>query len=301
VRETALLTGPSHALVAVLSHPQAAASGRPPPAALFLNAGFQHHVGPHDIYVRLARELADLGFLAVRLDCSGLGDSPARTDNAPPEQSHLSEARAVMDDLAARFGCRSFVSLGVCSGARDSLRLAFLDERVRGALLINPTEHLHDDTALQLTSSLRARTLRRHYLRLLLRSSFRAQVLRQVLRGDFDTALLGQALRGLSQARPSTATSEGLFPSTTAILGQLRSLLKGGVNVQHVYSEGDQAIDYFYLLLGPHAREVPHIVVRGVNHTFTPLWCRDRLSSIVSHWAQETLAVLQSGEEGAAQ
>ena len=300
MNETALLTGRSRSLVAVLSHPPAADSGAPPPAVLLLNAGFQHHVGPHGIYVRLARELAERGFLAARLDFSGLGDSPARTDNASPQESHLAEAREVMDDLHARFGCTTYASLGLCSGARASLRLAFLDQRVRGALLLNPVDHLHDDTDLELTSSFRARTLRRHYLRLALRSSFRAQVWRQALRGDFDTALFRRAVRGLVPSRSLATPTPSAHPSSLAILGQIRALADSGVNVLHVYSEGDQAVDYFHIALGARASQVPSVLVRGVNHTFTPLWCRDQLSTIVLRWAQQTLSPQRAVQEAAA-
>ena len=287
--ETALLTGRSRTLVAVVTHPAEVHATRPPPAALLLNAGFQHHVGPHGIYVRLARELAELGFLAVRLDFSGLGDSPARTDNALPQESHLAEAREVMDDLSSRFGCAAFAPLGLCSGGRESLRLAQLDERVCGALLINPVDHLHDDSDPELTTMLRARALRRHYLRLAFRSSFRPQVWRQALRGDFNTGLVRRSLRGLLSSRASTAASPVSSFSPAETLKNLQSLRQRGVNVLHVYSEGDPAVDYFHVVLGRHASSVPSVLVRGANHTFTPLWCRDELSSIVAHWAEQVL------------
>jgi hypothetical protein len=34
---------------------------------------------------------------------------------------------------------------------------------------------------------------------------------------------------------------------------------------------------------------VPSILVRGANHTFTPLWCREQLSTIVLRWAEQVL------------
>ena len=290
MKETTLLTGRSRSLGAVLSHPPAGGLGLPPPAVLLLNAGLQHHVGPHSLYVRLARELAELGFLAVRFDFSGLGDSPARTDTASPRESHLLEAREVMDDIAARYGCTAFASLGICSGARESLSLALLDARVCGALLVNPTEHLHDNTDLELTASLLPRALRRHYLRLAFRSSFRGKVWLQALRGDFDRDLLRQAVRGLVRPSAPGAASPELHPSTRLALDRLQALRQRGVIVQHVFSEGDSAVDYFHLVLGAHASEVPYVLVRGANHTFTPLWCRDELSDIVAQWASQVLA-----------
>ena len=48
------------------------------PAMIMLNAGLIHRVGPNRLHVRLARELAARGFLSLRLDLSGRGDSDPR-------------------------------------------------------------------------------------------------------------------------------------------------------------------------------------------------------------------------------
>ena len=43
---------------------------------VFLSAGLLHRVGPHGLHVRLARELAQMGFSSLRVDLAGTGDSP---------------------------------------------------------------------------------------------------------------------------------------------------------------------------------------------------------------------------------
>ena len=297
MRESALLVGRSHPLVGVITHPAPSANGESPLGALLLNAGILHHVGPHRLHVHLARRLATLGFVALRLDFSGIGDTPARTDGLPFEQSCLQETREAMDALVARFGCRRFVLLGLCSGARVSLRVAAEDERVAGALLINAANHLHDGRDEAGSTALRGRVLRRHYWRLALLSSFRAKVWRQALRGNFDPHLARQVLRDLLPPWPRRATPA---PSLTAPSGldSLRSLLARGVIILHVYSEGDQAIDYFRVMLGPQADGLPLEWVPGANHTFTPLWCQERLLAIASAWA---VSVLEQQHESAAE
>ena len=69
--------GPEDGLLGILTEPVSPPRG---PAILFLNAGVLHHVGPFGWYVSLARRLAELGFLSLRFDLSGIGDSPLRND-----------------------------------------------------------------------------------------------------------------------------------------------------------------------------------------------------------------------------
>ena len=136
MKEQALLLGRSHPLVGVLSMPAAPAPREP--AVIILNAGLVHHVGPNRWSVRLARRLAGDGHLAARFDHSGIGDSDPRRDTLTFEQRSLQEVREVMDDLQQRHSVRSFVLLGLCSGAKTALQAAQVDDRVAGAVMVNP-------------------------------------------------------------------------------------------------------------------------------------------------------------------
>src|SRR5262245_3370773 len=107
-------------------------------AVILLNAGVIHRVGPSRLYVALARSMAAQGWTAVRFDHSGIGDSPARRDGLPFEQSAIVEAREVMDSLQRERGIDRFVLVGLCSGAVTAFEVAETDDRVTGAALINP-------------------------------------------------------------------------------------------------------------------------------------------------------------------
>src|SRR5437867_887582 len=109
--------GDGNSLVGVLSEPAAGMKPGSRPAVILLNAGTLHRVGPHRVYVRIARVLASEGFPVLRFDLSGLGDSAPRRDNVPYRESTLRETRDAMDCLAGQGVGRQFLLMGFCEGA----------------------------------------------------------------------------------------------------------------------------------------------------------------------------------------
>src|SRR5262249_27402146 len=66
----------SRSLFGIHTEPLDPPRGKRSPMVLFLNAGAVHRVGPNRMYVDLARSWAEHGLTSLRLDLSGLGDSP---------------------------------------------------------------------------------------------------------------------------------------------------------------------------------------------------------------------------------
>ncbi len=110
------------------------------PAALFLNVANQHHVGPNRLWVELARQWAGAGIRSLRLDLSGLGDSPHRQGSPGRWECFKPEA---FDDVvdAARWlspdDPSNVVLVGLCSGGYQALEGALV-LRARGVVAINP-------------------------------------------------------------------------------------------------------------------------------------------------------------------
>jgi pimeloyl-ACP methyl ester carboxylesterase len=71
----------------------------------------------------------------LRFDQSGLGDSPIAT-SASANRRHA-ELSAAIELLAGQTGARRFVIGGICSAADNAFRLAALDPRVHGLLLLD--------------------------------------------------------------------------------------------------------------------------------------------------------------------
>jgi len=298
MNERPVLLGPTESLVGILTEPAETRLGNLP-AVILLNAGLVHRVGPNRLYVRMARSLAGLGFAALRFDFSGVGDSGVRSDHLPFHESSVAETREAMDYLQAVRGSNKFILAGICSGAAASFRTACRDLRVRGAVLINPREHLHDPLDQVLSSHLRDRALARHYWRLALFSSFRAKNSRRVLSGALDyrkivPTLVGAPFRALFRRG-------GQASSVANELENIKSLAERGVRLLHVYSEGDEGLDYFRLILGDklrkwQARGILELeIVPAANHTFTLLWSQNYLLQLVQDWVCE-VGRLSAGE-----
>ena len=112
------------------------------PALILFNAGLLHRVGPNRLNTTLARLCADDGYPSLRLDLTGLGDSPALSAGAEPQSSSnnnnvendLSDA---MNFMQEQYQVKEFILIGLCSGALDALAVAAIDKRVVAAVCID--------------------------------------------------------------------------------------------------------------------------------------------------------------------
>lgn len=135
--ERTVVLGERSALVGVVTEPRhGAAVGLP--GVLFFNAGMLHHIGPHRLWVTMARSLAASGYTCLRFDFSGLGDSGPRQDGLPARLAAVEEAVEAMDHLGRECGLTRFILVGLCSGADRAFRVANRDSRVAGAVLADP-------------------------------------------------------------------------------------------------------------------------------------------------------------------
>jgi hypothetical protein len=284
VRERALLFGEAKSLAGVVTEP-ALPSDPARPAVVFLDAGVLHHVGPNRVHVRLARELAGEGFLSLRFDFSGLGDSRPRRDAVPFAESVVAETRKAMDVLAAR-GARSFLLFGICSGADAALRVALEDPRVAGAALVEP--YLVAGPGYLLYA----------YRRKLLNPLSWLRLLRG--RSELWAALAARpqpppSPLPLEDAAPGPAADEVplILPSRPQIARQVRALADKGVELCFVYAREGPAYHNWLVLL---RREVQGAIARGTarvvaiartDHVFTPRAAQDDLVDAVRGFARD--------------
>lgn len=132
MRERAVKFGASSNLVGVLTEPPPGSGSEERPAVLFLNSGILHHAGASRLYVKLARRLASSGFLCLRFDFAGVGDSEPRRDTLPFARGAVADAKEAMDFLQSTRGNQRFILVGLCSGADMAYHVSLADERVVG-------------------------------------------------------------------------------------------------------------------------------------------------------------------------
>lgn len=102
----------------------------PPRVLVLLNAGLMPRSGAFRLHVELARTLALQGITTVRCEMPGIGDGDG-------ELQWPAWPRRVLDQVCADTGCSSMAVGGICSAADDAWRLAQVDERVDGLLLVD--------------------------------------------------------------------------------------------------------------------------------------------------------------------
>jgi alpha-beta hydrolase superfamily lysophospholipase len=110
-------------------------------AVILLNAGADCHIGASRMYVDLARRWARRGYVVLRMDLAGLGDSgtrPGRLDDEVFPPAAMEDVRAAIEFLRTHYAVRETTIAGLCSGAYHALRAAAAEIPVNRILMINP-------------------------------------------------------------------------------------------------------------------------------------------------------------------
>ncbi len=293
LRETAILFGKDQRLFGVITEPR----GPVPedrPAVLLLNVGADSHVGPHRMNVQHARDLASKGYLTLRLDVGGLGESlaaPGRRENQLYDVASVDDVRCAMSALAETRGTRRFVVVGLCSGAFLAYHTAVSDPRVVGQVLLNmfAFEWKEGDPV--------APAKRNTYLssRFYARSLLDRSAWRRALHGQVDVAGIATVVAARLRDRILADTRElGCRVlgrrAHTPVERAFHAICDRGVHSLMVFSDEDGGLDMVTRYLGTEARRMrcregfSIQVARRVGHTFTSLASQQRLHEIVARY-----------------
>jgi len=282
MREKAVLFGEERSLVGIVTDPDPVEEAHTPPAVIFLNAGILHHVGPNRLYVKLARQLARDGFVTLRFDFSGIGDSRVRSDNLPFGQSAIRETQEAMDFLQAEWGVQQFILTGICWGADHAFRVASADPRVSGVAPIDGYSFR--------TPGYHMRSYRRRLLRP--RSWWNVFSGKTSLWANLRRSLRLQ-MAGPAQHADGQPDQDWKSPPGEKVVADVRALVERGVQVCLLYSSDDQAAYYNYLVrlergLSP-LRSTGKLRVElfQADHGFTLLSNQELLVCVMREWAQD--------------
>ena len=237
-------------------------------ALILFNAGLIQRGGPFRVYTKLARSLARQGFVVLRFDQAGLGDSAesVATDHAV---QRLEATEAAMNLIKDQTGVDRFVLGGICSGADDALNVGPDNPRVDGLLLL--------DGAAYRTTGYKVR----HYLPRLFRPM---SVIRALMR-LFQRARSGEpSLDSVDLFRD--------FPDRTEMILRLKRMIDRDASVLLLYTGGyDQLYNHPRQageFLGELAKvpNVSSLYLADCDHTFYLGEHRERLVREVGAWMQ---------------
>ncbi len=304
--ERPVFFGGERRLFGVLASPPPDSARAELPAIILLNAGTVHRVGSHRLYVPLARRWAALGFHVLRVDLSGIGDSPVPAggrENLTYPRDGLDDVRAAMDFLAGATASGTFILAGLCSGGDIAFQLGFREPRVAGAIMMNPRTFLVNDLAM-VDSYERARWYQQ--------SVTRTDSWRKLLRGDVNVAralrlaapkvkdlMVNRARRAvtnlLGAVRPAASTGDRRRETDVPFC--LRAMAERGVDTYLFVTEHDPGVDYVDANYGPAMRALTMLPnfrrtdLRGTDHTFTARWAQEQVGDLVTeHLTRRYLA-----------
>ena len=124
-------------LLGIFTDPDPAVRRADAPAILWLNAGTLHHVGPFGWYVTMARRFAELGFVSLRFDLAGIGDSPATGEPTNILDGALEDVHEAIELVVRSRQVERVILVGLCSGAVLAHHAALRDPRVAGAIFFD--------------------------------------------------------------------------------------------------------------------------------------------------------------------
>jgi dienelactone hydrolase len=129
------------AIATQLDHPAASNHSLRRHGVVMLNGGATSHIGPNRMYVELARRWAARGYVVLRLDLAGLGDSatrPGQIGNEVYPADALDDVSAAINFLRREFAVQHVTLTGLCAGAYHAFRSAVSGSHVNTVLLVNP-------------------------------------------------------------------------------------------------------------------------------------------------------------------
>ena len=280
MREEAVLFGEMESLIGIVTDPVRRDGNHLAPAAILLNPGIVHRVAPGRIYVKISRALAAAGFVVLRFDFSGIGDSAARHDSLPFEESAVREAQEAMDFLKATRGIQHFILLGGCSGAAIALETTCCDPRVIGGVLIN-FPIAEDEGGNTNPELIQRRAF--HYYRNFALANLKSWC--RLLTGQSDYRHLIRALG--FQAKRRFASGRKRSSEATRFEANLRRLAGRSIQLTFLCSQGDLHVDDLREAGG---NELEHLCALGrvtlkvilqSDHTFSSLYDQERLLQVI--------------------
>ena len=280
-------------------------SGKPRAAPIvLLSPGIKSRVAPHRLYVKLARHFSSLGFVVLRFDFSGLGDSEGTVEESLVADfygsvqtgRYVNDTRAAMDWMQKEYKVSRFILAGLCGGAITGLLTGAHDQRVDSLLgfgipvildsaQVDPTKYL---TAGEL-AAWRKRYLSKlwdfkSWVRLLtFKSNYRALIKALLVTHKLEKTA---AMPSSTSVKPIAASNfNPIFPDAFEAMARSRKLLLIFSEADRLYSIYQERFAQPYnAMLEQYRGNLEVHLVRDANHIFSFLEWQSDLLQQASFW-----------------
>lgn len=287
-------------------------------AVLLLSPGIKGRVAPHRLYIKLARQLCDAGFMVLRFDFNGLGDAEGELEEKRVADVYASVAmgrytedtRSAMDWLQREHHVNRFILCGLCGGAIAGLFAGAHDSRVQALVGFGIPVIQYGDEALRYKylSSGEQSQFRRGYFRKMLdwkswlrlltfRSDFGiiAKVFLSPLKRTWKVRINNAPDVGQDQPVESPAPTDNLNPffppAFFDFLKEPRKLLL-------VFGGNDRLYwDYLEKFYQPRKNQIDTLqsalhlqVIEGARHVYEEKEQHESLIRVVVDWINKELA-----------
>jgi alpha/beta superfamily hydrolase len=257
---------------------------------VLLNSGGDHHIGPRRLYVSLAREWAKRGYVVLRMDLSGLGDSAAQPGQPVNELfpiGAIDDIRVAVEFIRRQHAVSDVTLTGICSGASHAVRAGMAGVQVNRLLLINPLIFFwQDGVDVNDVQPWEVVYKPAAYLG----RALSIEAWRRLLFGDVSIWRVAR----IYLHRPMLALQSHFRNVARAVhirlkndLGwELKDLKARGVRIVFVFSRGDAGMSLLQVQSGLSAKELrTHYCIRtidGADHEFTRSGPRMALEQVLS-------------------
>jgi hypothetical protein len=286
--EHAVFVSTEPLLLGIVSKPPAGELRRR--GVILLNSGGDYHIGPRRMNVDLARRWVTHGFVVLRMDLSGLGDSAARSgqpENMVFPRQAVDDVRAAVEFLRSHHDVREVTLAGLCSGAYHSYRAGVAELPVDRLLMVNPLNFFWEEgmkvDGLQLADVVVNPGM--HGRRMLSWNSWKRLLTFQVDLGRLLVIYWQRALLPIERAARRLARKAHI-PLPRDVGRALDKMVARGIRPVFVFARGDAGLALLGIQSGLSEQQLSEryrvIIIDGADHNFTRTHARAALEEVLS-------------------
>jgi pimeloyl-ACP methyl ester carboxylesterase len=252
-------------------------ASRLPLALVYLHGWAGYRIGPHQMFVKMARRAEALGFTSLRFDFRGRGDSEGATSDATLT-TMIEDAVTATEFVAQETGIARVALIGDCSGSEVAIGAGPLHPAISAQVLwsapIVAGDRARTDRAKQrnVISQYAAKVLRRETWTKLARGRLQTEQILKVLRGG-----------GKGAGEAGAASDQGLdwLQRFSAFHGP-RLFVYGGND-----PTTDGCVAHYEALCQEVGQEFRLQTIEGANHAFYSLAWEDEVIETSLTWLRQ--------------